>query len=120
MRNWKELSLIQKLIIGLFIIVLAALAPELALLMDLGGIELAFTFMLMYLKPLFLWLKVKYEAIRELGNIAYIAFINSASFKPKVYLTQASFCCIAMVFTGSLVFSMSFLLPGFLFTGMLV
>ena len=45
MKNWEDLSIIQKLIIGVAIIAVAVIAPEIAMLLQFGGIEVAFAFL---------------------------------------------------------------------------
>ena len=77
MKNWEDLSLFQKLIIGVAIIAVAVIAPEIAMLLQFGGIEVAFAF-------------------------------------------QASFCFLALAFTGSSFFAVSFFMPGLLLNGALV
>ncbi len=46
MKNWEDLTLIQKAVIGIAIIAFGALAPEVAMLLNFGGIEVAFAFLL--------------------------------------------------------------------------
>ena len=120
MRNWEELSFTNKLIVGLLIIIAASFAPELMLLVDFGGIELAFTFLLLYCKPLITWLTAKYSVMTYHANIARVAFINSTFFQPRIFVAQAVFCCLVVLITGSVIFSTGFLLPGLLVNGLLV
>jgi hypothetical protein len=120
MRNWNDLSLIQKLLIGLFIAVAAFAGPEMMFLIDIGGIELAFGALVMYLKPLITWLQPKINGLYSQVNIIKIGFLNSALFQPKVFTTHAIFCSVAMILTGSFVLSVGFFLPALLANGMLV
>ena len=46
MKNWEDLTFVQKALIGTCIVAVAAFAPEIALLLQFGGIEVAFTFLL--------------------------------------------------------------------------
>jgi hypothetical protein len=120
MSNWKDLSLIQKVIIGLFIVAAAFAGPEMMILLDIGGIELAFTALFFYFKPLIVWLQSKIEWISIQVNIAKMAFLNSSVLKPKIFTTHALFCSVAMILTGSFVLSVSFFLPALLVNGILV
>lgn len=120
MSNWKELGIIQKVILGLFIAVSAFLAPEVMLLLDFGGMELAFGFLLVYCKPLIIWLQPKINWVTSQVNIIKIGFLNSALCQPKVFTTHAAFCSVAMVLTGSFVLSVGFLLPALLANSMLM
>jgi hypothetical protein len=120
MRNWNDLSLIQKLLIGLFIAFAAFAGPEMMFLIDIGGIELAFGALVMYFKPLIIWLQPKLNWLYSQIKITKVGFLNSAIFQPKVYTTHAVFCSVAMILTGSLVLSVGFFLPALLANGMLV
>jgi hypothetical protein len=51
MKNWEDLTLLQKAIYGVAIVCIAAFAPEIAILVQFGGIEVAFAFLAMYLMP---------------------------------------------------------------------
>jgi len=57
--------LTNKILIGSAIIVVVCLAPEFAILVDVGGIDLGFAFLVFYLKPALLWVKSKKEAVAE-------------------------------------------------------
>jgi len=120
MRNWHDLSLIQKLLIGLFIAAAAFVGPEMMLLIDIGGIELAFGALVMYFKPLIVWLQPKINWLYSQIQIIKVGFINSAILRPKVFTTHAVFCSVAMILTGSFVLSIGFFLPALLANGMLV
>lgn len=119
-RNWEDLTFLQKAIVGIVLMVLALLAPEFAMLVQFGGIEVAFAFLLLYLKPTFLWLQMKYNKVENKLFTAYLFFTQSASTKPSVYITQATFCCAALVLTGSLAFSFSFFMPALIFNSAIV
>jgi hypothetical protein len=120
MSNWKVLSLLQKVVLGLLIIVTAAVAPEMVLLLDFGGIELAFSFLLLYYKPLYIWLQSKFHWAYSQIKLVCVVFFNSGLFQPKVFTTHAAFCLVAMLVTGSLVLSVGLFLPAMLVNGMLV
>lgn len=40
MKSWNELSLLEKVLLGAFLITILALVPEMGFLIDIGGIEL--------------------------------------------------------------------------------
>ncbi len=120
MRNWKDLSLIQKVVIGLLIAVSAFAAPEMMMLLDFGGMELAFGFLLVYCKPFIVWAQPKINWVSSQINITKVGFLNSALLQPKVFTTHAVFCSVAMILTGSLVLSVGLFLPALLANGLLV
>ena len=125
MKSWKDLTNFQRALIGVVIVIAAAVLPEIAFLINFGGAELAFTLILATLTPFISWLSTKYQSVKTNLFIAYVAYKESASAKPSVFLLQFSFCAIALlltgpVLTGSGAFAFSFFLPSMLLNGVLV
>lgn len=120
MKNWEDLTLLQKIFFGSFILTIAVLAPEFALLIQFGGIEVAFAFLLIYLKPAISWFEAKYSQLESRVLLAYFSFKQSASTKPSVFITQAAFCCLALFITGSAALSFTFFMPALLFNSVLM
>jgi hypothetical protein len=119
MKNWEDLTLIQKVLIGTAIIAVSVLSPEIAMLVQFGGIEVAFAFLLFALKPLMLWWLHWHCKLKNILALAVISLRHSASAKPNIFALQASFCCVAFVITGSSVLALSFFMPSMLFNGIL-
>jgi hypothetical protein len=115
--NWKDLSLIKKLIIGSLIIGTATLAPELMIIMNIGGIDLAFASLLFYYRPIIDWIKCKKQLVIDELKIARQIIMASAVTKPKVYTLNAIFCMLFVFTTGSLLFSISLFLPALFVSG---
>jgi hypothetical protein len=111
MNNWKDFSLIKKIIIGLLIAIVAIAAPEIMILVNLGGMEMTLGFLLLYYKSVFELLKTKQELVYIWLKVAYAAFMNSAVLKPKMFTIQAIFCIVALSLTDSLALSIAFFLP---------
>jgi hypothetical protein len=120
MKAWDELTNIQRAFVGIAFVIAAALLPEIAFLINMGGIELAFAFFLATFKPFLTWLSAKYCAFKDVVTITYIAYRQSASANPAVFAVQASFCFAAILFTGSTVFAFSFFMPSLLLNGVLI
>jgi hypothetical protein len=120
MKNWEDLTFVQKALIGICIVAVAAFAPEIALLLQFGGIEVAFAFLLVAFQPFSAWLQRTYVQLRNIMSIAAISIRHSNSAKPSVFALQASFCCLALALTGSGVFAFSFFMPGMLLNGVMV
>ena len=120
MKNWEDLSLFQKLIIGVIIIDVAMLAPEIALLLQFGGIEVAFAFLLFSLKPILALAQNYYSKIENVVSLAIFSWRYSASARPSVFALQASFCVVALAISGSTLFAASFFMPALLFNGALI
>ena len=95
MKSWNELTNIQRAFVGIAFIFAAALLPEIAFLVNLGGIELAFALILATFTPFLTWLGAKYRGFTDVVTIIYIAYRQSASAKPRVFAVQAFFlfCC---------------------------
>jgi len=119
MKNWEDLTFIQKAVIGICIAAIAAFAPEIALLLQFGGIEVAFAFLLVAFQPLSAWLQRFYVQYKNIINLALISIRHSNSAKPSVFALQASFCCLALALTGSGIFAFSFFMPGMLLNGVM-
>ena len=120
MDSWKELSLTKKILIGAAIIVAASFAPELMILVDVGGIELALGFLLFYFKPIVEWFMHKKQAIVEELQIAEDIILASALARPKVFTLNAVYCTVFMLVTCSFLFSFSFFLPALFVSGVYV
>ena len=111
MNSWKELGLTKKIIVGAVIIVAASFAPELMILVDVGGIDLALGFLIFYFKPTIEWFKrTKQEVLDEL-QITRDVILNSALARPRVFTLNTMYCSLFLFMTGSLIFSFGFLLP---------
>ena len=115
--NWKELSLIKKILIGSAILAAAMIAPELMLIIDIGGIDLAFGALFLYYKPVFTWIKDKKQMVNEELKIAKNIIITSALSRPRIFTLNTAFCSAVILTTGSLLFSFSFLLPALFISG---
>ena len=120
MKNWEDLSLLQKLGVGLGILAIGILAPEIAMLVQFGGIEVAFAFLLFFFKPALVWLDHYYRIAQGALTLAIITLKHSASARPAVFGCQAVFCVAALMLTGSVVFASGFFMPGLLFNNLLV
>ena len=60
MKSWNELTNSQRVVIGIAMVVAAAFLPEIAFLVQLGGMEVAFALVFASLAPLLSWLSTKY------------------------------------------------------------
>lgn len=120
MKNWEDLSLLQKLAVGLCIIAIGIIAPEIAMLLQFGGIEVAFAFLLFFFRPALIWLQHHYRIMQDALSLALVTLRQSASARPAVFGCQAVFCVAALMLTGSVIFASGFFMPGLLFNNLLV
>ena len=119
MKSWNELTNLQRAVIGIAMVVAAAVLPEIAFLVQLGGVEIAFALVFASLAPIISWFSTKYQAIKECLQTSVVAFRHSASAKPSVFFVQASFCAVALLFTSSGLLAFYFFMPSMLLNGVL-
>ena len=62
MKSWNELTNLQRAVIGIAMVVAAAVLPEIAFLVQLGGMEVAFALVFASLAPIISWFSTKYQA----------------------------------------------------------
>ncbi|MEW6996049.1 hypothetical protein AADZ84_17635, partial [Colwelliaceae bacterium MEBiC 14330] len=117
---WENLSKTQKFLFIALMCFVAPFAPEFILLADIGGIELVFSFLVLYYKPVLLRIQSYYEKIKIEASICISAFKSSATFQPKVFATQTVFSITALIVTGSFFYASVFFMPALMFNGVLV
>jgi hypothetical protein len=120
MKIWYELTKPQKIVLGIVFLMLVPLMPELAIVVDFGGLEMIVAFTLLNAQPFLMWLKSRYDMVKEWGAIARSAMSKSALAKPRVFVVSGVFCSVAMVLTGSVVLSLAFILPSVVGNGLLI
>ena len=120
MSMWKNLSTIQKGIFIALMCLVVPFAPEFILMSEIGGIELVFSFLVLYYKPVILKVQSFIEQVKLELNICAIAFKKSSSVQPRMYFTQALFYSFALAVTGSVIYSSVFFLPALMLNGVLV
>ncbi len=114
MKKWNDLNLVYKLIFGLLLLTGALIFPELMFVVDVGGIEMAFAFLVLYCKSIIAWCEQKLDAIKSVWSIFLGALQNSSVSQPKTFSIQVLYCAVVLFGTGSLLFSMSFFFQGML------
>ena len=123
MEYWQRLHWLQKAILGLALALFLLFAPEFIptamTLIDVGGIELLFGFVILNAKYWISYLRNGYTSLQTHLAIFHHAALNSAISKPKNFITHAIFCSAVLLVTGSILFSVSFLLPVLMANGML-
>ena len=117
---WEDLSKTKKFLFIAVMCCVAPFAPEFIFMADIGGIELVFSFLVLYYKPVLLRVQATIDRIKFEINICTSAFKSSSVFQPKVYFTQALFYTCAFVVSGSMLYASAFFLPAFLFNNVLV
>jgi hypothetical protein len=98
MKDWKELTTIQKVLVGLFVGILLISVPESAFLLDAGGIDLILFFIFMYSQNIRLWIDLHF------GMIKY------PMIETRAYIKSVSLSSVLFFITSSFVFSSGFFL----------
>ncbi|WP_448564109.1 hypothetical protein [Thalassotalea ganghwensis] len=117
---WSKLGVIQKCFFIAAMAVIIPFAPELMLIVDFGGIELAFGFLLLYYQPILLRICAIKTKIGKFITHCIAGVKASALTRPRIYLVHSAFTCGAFIITGSLAFSLVFLMPTLLVNGVIV
>ncbi|MCJ8268968.1 MAG: hypothetical protein MJK04_06135, partial [Psychrosphaera sp.] len=63
MKIWYELSKPQKIVLGIAFLMLVPLMPELAIVVDFGGLEMIVAFALLNAQPFLMWLQRQYNTV---------------------------------------------------------
>ena len=74
---WERLSKTQKFLFIAIMCFVAPFAPEFILMADIGGIELVFSFLVLYYKPILLRIQSAIQRIKFEINICTSAFKSS-------------------------------------------
>ena len=117
---WKSLGVIPKVMFILVITAIIPFAPELMLIVDFGGMELVFGFLMIYYQPIILRIKRVIASIEQTFVLLSIAVKNSLIVQPKVYLTHSIMSVCVLFFTGSLMYSVALFMPVLMMNGMAV
>ena len=120
MEYWNRLNWLQKALVGCVVFGLVLLMPEILPLLDMGGIELIFGFIVLNIKSMIAWFNSKFLQLNETIKIVIDSFLGSALARPNTFVAHAGICTVALVLTGSLMLSVSFLLPVIMVNGLLV
>ncbi|MGB0836044.1 MAG: hypothetical protein ACPGR2_16145 [Psychrobium sp.] len=120
MQSWKNLSMWQKGLISILVLCAVVLMPELMPLIDIGGIELIFGFIVLNYKNAVHWFNEKCNQLKALVDTVTGALLTSAICRPKNFIIHGAACSLALFVTGSLLFSTSLLLPIMMMNGSFV
>lgn len=91
MKDWKELTTIQKILIGSFVAIILMLIPESGFLLDVGGIDLVLFILFFYSQNIKQWFDV------------YFGVIEYPTIGLKTFVTHTTFTGVFMLITGSVV-----------------
>jgi len=98
LKNLKELTSLQKILLGLLIVSLVMLVPESAFLLDVGGIDLILFILLMYSQNIKHWYTMYF------GSVSYPVIHT------QTFVAHSTATSIFLWVTGSVVLSYGFFL----------
>ncbi|HFQ62367.1 MAG TPA: hypothetical protein ENK39_08760 [Epsilonproteobacteria bacterium] len=93
MKEWKELSRLQKILLGFLIIGIVLLIPEASFLVDVGGVDLILFFLLMYSQNIKMWFE------NTINVFSYPSMDN------KTFVVRTTATSLFFWLSGSLLFS---------------
>ncbi len=93
MKEWKELSRLQKVLVGLFILTIVLLIPEASFLIDVGGVDLILFILFMYSQNIKMWFE------------NYVSLLSYPTIDNKTYVLHTTATSLFFWFSGSVVFA---------------
>jgi len=97
-KEWKELTRIQKILIGAFVISIVILVPESGFLLDVGGIDLLLFILFFYSQNIKLWFDL------------HFGFMKYPHIEVKTFITHTTLSSTLMLLTGSVGLAYGFFL----------
>ena len=93
MKEWKELSRLQKALVGLFILTIVLLIPEASFLVDAGGVDLILFILFMYSQNIKMWFE------------SYVSLLSYPSIDNKTFVLHTTTTSLFFWLSGSVVFT---------------
>ncbi|MDO6618795.1 MULTISPECIES: hypothetical protein [unclassified Shewanella] len=101
----------KKILMLLVILALTPFAPELLLFMDVAGVEVAFTCLLIMIKPMKLWVECQIVKIKEFSRVMILAVKQHPVSDARVFAGHYFAFSLTLLLTSSLFVSSSIWLP---------
>jgi hypothetical protein len=118
MNKWKKFSLHKKITLSLLMLLLALSTPILALYMpeiliiiDFGGLELAVSYILLYFKSIISKFNQFLKSIKTALQIIHSSFENSLLINSNEYIQHQALSVLVMFVSGSIVWSLFVFVP---------
>jgi len=93
MKEWKELSRVQKVLVGLFILTIVLLIPETSFLIDVGGVDLILFILFMYSQNIKMWFE------------SYVGVLTYPTIDNKTFVLHTTTTSLFFWLSGSVVFA---------------
>ncbi|PWK52896.1 hypothetical protein [Pleionea mediterranea] len=111
---WRNRSLLSKLCLGMIVLVAACLAPELMLLLDLGGIEFVISCLAIYYKPVIEWVRDKIQTVNNIVIITLTHLRICVLSRPASFSIHVTYCCLLVLLTGAVYMPFGAFIPALL------
>jgi len=98
LKNLKELTSLQKILLGLLIVSLLVVMPEMSFLLDVGGLDLILFILLMYSQNIQNWYTMYF------GSVSY------PTIQTQTFVAHSTVTSVFLWVTGSVVLSYGFFL----------
>jgi len=104
LKSWKQLGWPVQLILAIVITLIAATTPELFILVDVGGVELAFGYLLIYFQSVRAMFRNGITRIKE--ELAVIRFVvgQSSLGDTRLFAANGLFSILFIMLSGSSLF----------------
>lgn len=97
MKNWNELSRIQKILLGLLIGTILITVPESGFLVEVGGVDLVLFIVVMYSQNIKIWYDLHFGML-EYPMIETGTYIKSISLSSALFFITSSFVFSSLFF----------------------
>ncbi len=103
--KWNELSLFKKALLLLLLAAVLATAPEFMIFLDVGGIELATSLLLINLLSIKTWLVSTSRKITEEFNFIIFTISTTHMARKRIFFTHSALSVAVLLATCSFVFA---------------
>jgi len=101
MKRWDELGAGQRTAITVVVILLALVAPELYLLVLIGGVDFAWLVLLSTFVPLFVNVRAAWDYVRASISALRVSAGHSLLAHPRIFAASAVAATVAFLLSGS-------------------
>jgi hypothetical protein len=101
MKRWDELSATQRTAITVVVVVLALVAPELYLLVLIGGVDFAWLVLLSTFVPFVVNVRAAWDYLRASISALRISAARSLLAHPRIFAASAVAATVAFLLSGS-------------------
>jgi hypothetical protein len=117
MKIFEKYPKLKPVLMCLLILVAAPFALELLIFLEFGGIEVAFTCLMMILKPFTTWATPRLQAIKDTLAALFCTLLRHPISNSRVYFTHVTASLFVLFVTSSLFLSVFLWVPALIYGG---